>query len=568
MKFITKNKTVAGLFLVMITLFLGCGYEEDLPAVTEFPEITINDFSPKSGKPNELVTITGADFGDYAQAVTVSFGGIAVEVLDSISDETIRVRVPYGVPLGEADLKVKVWTDEKTFDATMFNALEGLVIDSLSPSTGEAGGTMLISGRNFGTSSSDVGVYFSGLEGNVAADIVSVSDTEIEVVIPVGISGPITVDITPESVEGPQFVYPFVGIDEEFKNGDGGWIAQQGGLSSIASDSLLAVEFVGGSQSDLLFDGAVLIEGSSFPFLAVRMTRMGDFDLSIETDHGVFGGAPNSYTGILSGDVFYWDLTSAPFVASDGSETFVSLTDETLMSYFRLNILSRTEETGYEVDFIKSFSTLQEIKDHVDAVTPAGKLFFEFDIATTPSPDWVEADYLNLDLVDHRNTPMWQEDGKFWATHVADRMGLFRVWNSTKLIVTGYPTGVNVVPIDPVVYNPDYPIVAIKGEFWGVTPYATWNNSDANSESFDTNNSDGTYLEGYDDVVYWDGSLTVETIVGYAEIADENGLISFDQWGIQHRSLAGDQIIGTNYSIDWLISFRTMEELNEYAQNH
>ncbi|UXP32621.1 DUF4979 domain-containing protein [Reichenbachiella agarivorans] len=560
MKDIFKNKAFFGIVIgVIVAVYSACQFEEELPKITEYPDITVSDYSPKSGKPNELVVITGTNFGDYPQAVTVSFGGVASQVIDTVYNEEIRVRVPYGAVTGE--VTVKVWTNEAGFDED-FVVLAGAKITSIDPAAGSAGEIITITGENFGTEMSDVEVRFASTSdaGYSVAELISVADTEIQAVIPVGVTGAITLVVQPETITGPQFVYPFVGIDETFDNGDGGWEPQQGGTSSVA-DGMLSVEFVGGKQSDLKFNQSILIDGGSFPYVAMKMTRLGDFDLSLETDLGVFGGDVNQYGGILSGDVYYWDLRSAPFIDDSDVETTIPVDEKTLVSDFRFNITARSSETGYSVDFIRSFETLDNLKAYIAENTPVGKYYFEFDeevlTATT------DADKIRCEFTDHKMA-YHQTGSKMVLTFAEARMDFFRMYKNGKPATSGKLEG------DPQyvpnwVYSKEYPIYAMKVDLPdGVVPFTKWTKlvPEPSFPGFAANNFAGTALDG--GVFYWDGRDFIENNASF-DVA--SGLTYWDSFGFGASNVTAS-LIGTDWSCDWFMTFKSLEELQAYMENH
>lgn len=460
---------------------------------------------------------------------------------------------------------IKVWTHEVSFSEP-FNVLPGGVIDSISPKQGIIGDVVTIYGQNFGTTAADVKVYFSGIDAPVEAKVVSVADTEIEVEVPLALSGPLTVVVDPQEFQTEEFTFPFVGVDAQFESDSEGWVAGQGASQSV-SNGELNVTFVGGSQADLSYDGNTVIDVGTFPILAVRMSRLGDADLQIISDLGVFGNSYNlqSYIGGAA-DVLYWDLSTTPLVADNGGETI--LDGLTIFREFGLHVNARSSETGYKVDWIKSYESVERLKVELADNYPAGKLYWEFDTETLPAPEWTVEDYLNLEFMDHRNSPEWQQDGAYRATLNDARIGVFRCWNSEKFTLTGYPEGVTTTTLDnvgPVTYSPDYPIIAVKANFYGEIPYLTANNSDASIGN--GNYGDATVLAGHTDVYYWDGSSSIEADANYTSAQNADGNVTFDQWGFQKRGGAG-LVIGTDISVDWVISFKNMEELIEYAENH
>lgn len=560
-KIIKNNIAVLALVFGIMAIYSACEPEE--VGYKEYPEPTLGDFSPKAGKPNALVTITGTDFGDYADAVTVTFGDFEAEVIESVANEEIKVRVPSQVLTGENDLMVTVWTHDVAF-SEVFNVLPGGVIDSIAPVSGVVGDIVTIYGKNFGTVESDVQVFFSGIDEPVQAKVLSVSDTKIEVEVPLAVSGPLTVKVDPQELQTERFTFPFVGVDAQFDSDNAGWVAQQNATQSVA-DGELSVEFVGGSQADLMFDGNTVIDVGTFPILAVRMSRLGDADLQIISDIGVFGNDYNTHSYVGSAaDVVYWDLSAIPLVAEDGSESMLDAL--TVFREFGFHIDARSSEMGYSVDWIKSYESIDLLKADVAETYPAGKLFWEFDTETLPAPDWTEEDYLNLEVIDHRNTPEWQEDGAFRTTLTAARVGVFRCWDDTKFALTPYPEGVTAPEnVGPVTYSPEYPIIAVKANLYGELPYLTANNADGSVGN--SNYGDASVLSGTTDYYYWDGAATIEADANYATAKDADGNVTFGQWGFQNRGGIG-LVTGTDISVDWIITFRTMEEFEAYAENH
>lgn len=103
------------------------------------------------------------------------------------------------------------------------------VIDLISATEGEANTELIITGRNFGNDISDVSVFINGVE----ADIVSVSDTEVVILVPaLAGKGPIEVLVKGQTATGPDFK---VVVTTNFEDGDEGWLIfgdAQGGTAT------------------------------------------------------------------------------------------------------------------------------------------------------------------------------------------------------------------------------------------------------------------------------------------------------------------------------------------------
>ncbi|REE01999.1 uncharacterized protein DUF4979 [Marinoscillum furvescens DSM 4134] len=557
---------VTGIFMVLVAgIYVGCGFEPEMPKVREYPEIAIADFSPKSGKPNTLVTITGSNFGDFDKAATVTFGGVEATGIESIADEEIQVRVPQGAVSGE--VKVKVWTHEKSFGEDAFTVLPSAAIDSISPESGAPGGTMTIYGQNFGTVKEDVSVEFTGIDAPVSATVLTVADTKIEVEIPVGgITGAITLNVEPETIAGPTFTYPFVGVDEGFSSDDGNWKPQQGGTATVA-DGRLTVAFADGTKSSTLqSESYVAIAASSFPYLAIRMTRLGDFDLSLVSEFGVFGGDVNQYTGILHGNVFYWDLTTAGFVDDSGNTTTMSMDDPTFFESLGFKIENRSNETEYSVDYIISAETMELLEEHVENNLDAGEHYYEFDLETT--------DPLLLDWTDHQSDGEVQEDGKVIITKPAgtNRAGFYHMFRYTSPGTNGAQPG-DPGYREPWVYSPEYPIYAIRlvdkpesGVFRRY--FRDVKGENGGHQIRDTGEETANYLDD-GKILYWDCSSPAHG--EYADPADfnEDGLIVWDSFGFQWNTLPQEDIDREIvWGADWVRTFKTVEDLKAFAENH
>jgi hypothetical protein len=103
------------------------------------------------------------------------------------------------------------------------------VINQISATEGEANSELIITGQNFGSDISNVSVFINGVE----ADIVSVTNTEIIILVPaLAGKGPIEVTVKGQTVTGPDFE---VIVTTNFENGDEGWLIfgdAQGGTAT------------------------------------------------------------------------------------------------------------------------------------------------------------------------------------------------------------------------------------------------------------------------------------------------------------------------------------------------
>lgn len=180
----------------------GCEEQDANFKIYEYPEQTVIDFSPSAARPTEQITINGSNFGILKQAVTVYINDVDVTQANIISvvDNQIIIKVPAKATSGK--ITVKVWTNTKEV-AGDFNFIPGGEITNVSPQYGVEGSLVTIDGKNFGTDPNIIKVSFGGVNGS----IVSVTDTQIKVTIPVGgITGMLTVTVGQQQIDGIYFL--------------------------------------------------------------------------------------------------------------------------------------------------------------------------------------------------------------------------------------------------------------------------------------------------------------------------------------------------------------------------
>ena len=159
-----------------MALFVGCNkQEEPLPQ----PEPQITAISPASGLAGIAATISGKNFSDAKENVTVLFGE-AQAVVTSASATSLVVIVPENEP-GQVMVTVAVGDKKSagfafTYDVPVYPA----TLTSLNPASAQAGAEITLVGEHFGTDKTGYTVLFDEVE----AEIKSVSETAIVVVVP------------------------------------------------------------------------------------------------------------------------------------------------------------------------------------------------------------------------------------------------------------------------------------------------------------------------------------------------------------------------------------------------
>ena len=128
------------------------------------------------------VTIKGNRFGDSKEYYDdVYFNGVKVKTIRSWSNTEIIVIAPTGITNGKISIKIN------HFDEIYGNSFSLLtpVITSISPTVIIPGMTLVtIKGQNFGEWYENDDIFFDGMVAREKRDVVSWTDTEIEVFVP------------------------------------------------------------------------------------------------------------------------------------------------------------------------------------------------------------------------------------------------------------------------------------------------------------------------------------------------------------------------------------------------
>jgi hypothetical protein len=141
---------------------------------------SITSFTPTSGAPGTIVTLTGKNF---TNASVVSFNGVDAASFVVTNNTTLGAIVPAGVASGKISITTPAGT---TNSAGVFFAAP--TITDFTPNHGLPGTTVLITGTSF-TNASDV-----SFNGTPAASFVVTNNTTLSAVVPVGVTtGKITV---------------------------------------------------------------------------------------------------------------------------------------------------------------------------------------------------------------------------------------------------------------------------------------------------------------------------------------------------------------------------------------
>jgi hypothetical protein len=199
MKFPIKNIQFFTALLALAAIYAGCTKGPDIKSYT-YPAPEPKAMFPDSGYAGFAdVTINGAQFGDYKNAVKVFFNGILADTVLSCEDSKIVVRVPANAVSGKVSLQV--WTN--TIDSIGdFTIVPAPLVTGANKDIGLTGEAVEIYGKGFGSDLTKVVVNFNGTTSTVS----ELTDTLIKVIVPAGFSsGNISVAVNNYTVPGPVF---------------------------------------------------------------------------------------------------------------------------------------------------------------------------------------------------------------------------------------------------------------------------------------------------------------------------------------------------------------------------
>jgi len=147
----------------------------------------ISGITPASGGVGASVTVKGLNFGSSQGSSTINFNGVHATSITSWTSTQIVALVPSTAASGPVTVVVNSVPSNTNFGFSFYNP----VISSISPSVGQLGSIITVTGTGFGNAQyTGNQVLFNGHTGAV----VSWSDTNITVGVPLNAStGPVTV---------------------------------------------------------------------------------------------------------------------------------------------------------------------------------------------------------------------------------------------------------------------------------------------------------------------------------------------------------------------------------------
>ncbi|MFD2555503.1 IPT/TIG domain-containing protein [Sphingobacterium tabacisoli] len=253
-------KKITVLFLLLITVILGCEKKENLGLQ---PEIKIESYYPNSGKSGTLVTIAGSGLSASISDYQVSVGDKSAEII-SATDKAVVFRVPQGESTANIILKF----GDKTWEVGSYSFQE-LTVSRIFPTNGSAGTQVRIEGEGFGSTDNPAEVFMNGKK----ALVVSASDKVIVAEVPEEAGyGPVEVKVDGKRSKGQNFKYQSVSNIKPLTGGKGTKVTITGtGFEENLTDNV--VDFNGKK--------AIVLEASATQLLVIAPDEVSTGPLSV-----------------------------------------------------------------------------------------------------------------------------------------------------------------------------------------------------------------------------------------------------------------------------------------------
>lgn len=142
---------------------------------------SVETISREWGFIGDLITFTGTGLGTKAEDIKMVFGNAKVNApVTEWSETSFTVQVPIGATSGKISLMV--YTKPVNTPVDEFTIRQHAGLTELSPVAAYKGEEVTIKGKNFGTTAEGVKVLVGGVE----AEVISCSEEEIKIRIPIG----------------------------------------------------------------------------------------------------------------------------------------------------------------------------------------------------------------------------------------------------------------------------------------------------------------------------------------------------------------------------------------------
>lgn len=387
------------------------------------PTPTYKSISANRGNPDDVITISGSNFGDDASTVKVMIGSTAAEIV-SVSDDKIQFKVPNSSSgalvlsfgafqvtgpfffIGDEKITGRLIGHSGSWGNNPATTIAAAVDSNLSTyvdaptKTGYVGydvgagkGARVTLVRYAPRASNParmVGGEIRGANDPTLFDYVTLHKITQQPPTGTYTEVPVSTDSTYRyiyyySPDGncniaeiefygqvedkplPQgkYVYEF---DEDGNNE--GWMPQQGGTWTV-NNGALNVNFTqttGKKRSDLAIivggNGTpVTVNTGTYPIMAIKFNKPATCNVTFDTNLGSFGNGSNKYSTDLAGkDVYYWDM-SALTLGSSGVHPNEQITFDKTCQFKIADVPDTDPATGYSVQWIRTFENKQALID-------------------------------------------------------------------------------------------------------------------------------------------------------------------------------------------------------------
>ena len=194
--------------------FAACQKPDEKADEPEAKAPVVTKIQPASGYAGDVATITGENFSATAAENKVVVGAAEAEVREA-SATTLKIVLPEN-PEGKAAVKVTVngKSSKEEVSFTYLKVVLPMRVSGIAPAEAKIGDEVVISGENFGTDPSAVSVLF----GEAVAEIKSITETAITVIVPEGMGEVAVLVLKGDETSEPQlFTYKFdrvITVDE------------------------------------------------------------------------------------------------------------------------------------------------------------------------------------------------------------------------------------------------------------------------------------------------------------------------------------------------------------------
>ncbi|MFF3425716.1 RHS repeat-associated core domain-containing protein [Streptomyces sp. NPDC002602] len=255
--------------------------------------LSILSLVPLRAPVGATVTLSGTGFAATATSNTVKFGGATAEVVSATATR-LTVKVPAGAEGGKVSVTVSGTTAQSAESFTRSSPAPS--VSSMSPTDGQMGTAVVLTGANFATGLTDNVVRFAG---GVVAEATARTDTTLTVKVPAGaVTGPMEIE-TADGRSASSTAFRVVS-----SSGDGDIESSKTTSVSDPAPPTVAVT-TPGNRAQVLFDAN---QGDDINFGFTNSTFNSGVTLELHTPQGVrFGDS-----GYFNGNSAAWEMSRLP----------------------------------------------------------------------------------------------------------------------------------------------------------------------------------------------------------------------------------------------------------------